>query len=219
METYQSARSRMLELARGLDAESAARTVPACPEWTCHDLVVHVASMPIAIATGDIPGDDPEGWVSRVLDERRGWSVDDLDQGWRGADEILAAIIDGPGLLLYYDLVVHEQDLRGAVGRPGGRTESEVATTVEISLGQIHPNLVAAGLPPLAVRDGDTTLNSGEGDPGCTLLTTVWEASRALNGRRTADELRALPREGHLESYLDPIGARFQLLAESLAEV
>ncbi|MFA9563394.1 MAG: hypothetical protein ACERLM_01620 [Acidimicrobiales bacterium] len=218
LDTYVSTRERILVLAHGFDDETASRIVPACPEWTCRDLVTHVASMPIAISVGDIPGEDGDAWIDKVLDAHRSSSIDELETAWRGADEILAAIIDGPGLALYYDQVVHEHDLRGALGAPGAQDEPEVSFSLQVSLDQIEPHISAAGLAPLAIRAGDTTLQSGDGPPACTITTTAWEAMRALNGRRTADEVRALPHEGDVEPYLDAIATRFPFLTASLGE-
>lgn len=218
LETYRSTRDRILALAHDLDDETGSRSVPACPAWTCRDLITHVASMPIAISGGDIPGDDPDAWVDRVLDVNRALSIDELEVAWRSADEILAAIIDGPGLALYYDQVVHEHDLRGALGTPGARDQPEVSMTLQVSLDQIDPHIRAAGLTSLAVDVGDAVLQSHEGPRGCTITTTAWEATRALNGRRTADEVRALSHEGDLEPYLGPIAARFAFLTTSLDE-
>ena len=218
LDTYRSTRERILALAHGLDDETETRSVPACPEWTCRDLVTHVASMPIAISVGDIPGEDGDAWIDKVLDDRRSLSVDELETAWRGADEVLAAIIDGPGLALYYDQVVHEHDLRGALGIPGARNEPEVSMALQVSLDQIDPHVQAAGLPPLAVDIGDAVVQSSEGPPGCTITTTAWEAMRALNGRRTADEIRALPHDGDLASYLGPVAARFPFLTARLDE-
>jgi hypothetical protein len=127
-------------------------------------------------------------------------------------------IIEGPGLALYYDLIVHEHDLRGALAAPGARDEPEVSMALQVSLDQIAPHLGAAGLAPLAITTDGATLQAGEGAPGCTITTTAWEALRALNGRRTADEVQALPHDGDLKPYLDPIAARFPYLTTSLGE-
>lgn len=219
LDTYRSSRERILLLVRDLDDETASRPVPACPEWTCRDLVTHVASMPIAISVGDIPGEDGDGWIDSVLTANRSRSLDELATAWRDADEVLAAIIDGPGLALYYDLVVHEHDLRGALHRPGARAEPEVSMALQVSLDQLDQRVRGAGLAPLAVDVGDAVLRSHEGTPGCTITTDAWEALRGLNGRRTVDELRALPHDGDLERYLDPVAARFAFLTVGLDEV
>ncbi len=57
-----------------LDDGALATRVPACPDWTVHQLVAHLVSMPMAIIAGDIPeavmgGGDPNPWLRGLVDE------------------------------------------------------------------------------------------------------------------------------------------------------
>ena len=76
----------------------------------------------------------------------------------------------------------------------------------------------SAGLAPIEVRCGERVWRSHDGEPGWTLLVDPWEAVRAINSRRTADELRALSSRGNPDPYLPLLDAHLPLPAESLGE-
>jgi len=75
-----------------------------------------------------------------------------------------------------------------------------------------------AGLGSIAVRHDDRIWRSHDSEPGWTLDVTPWEATRAVNSRRTADELRELPHRGDVEPYLAILDAHLPLPAAPLKE-
>ena len=81
----------------------------------------------------------------------------------------------------------HEQDIRGAVGKPGAR-DTEVIRQL--------PGWLAARLRtpvPLRVTVEDTQFRVGpDGEPPLELTTTRYEAFRWRMGRRSRSQLAAL---------------------------
>lgn len=150
-----------------------------CPGWTVLDQVAHVAGAEAMVAGEPRPDVDVSGHahvrhdfgalMESYVQARRGRSLEEVldeleerleerlrfhagDSGWE------AETIPGPfgpttwpQLLTFrsFDVWVHEQDLREALGRPGG-LESAAASISMTSLFAALPRIVAkdAGVPP-----------------------------------------------------------------------
>ena len=216
-EAYLRTRDRMCALLLGATSDELARVVPACPAWTVHDLAAHVVSMPAALGAGRLPTGDVGAWIQELVDERRTTPVASMVEEWCGLDEALAALLSGPGGLLFADLAVHEHDARGALDRPD-HAALEVDVLMPRTLAAFAGPLRDAGLGAIAVRDGERSWQSHDADPGWTLRVDPWVAVRALNSRRTVDEVRALPGEGDADRYVAILDGHLPLPAQSLGE-
>jgi uncharacterized protein (TIGR03083 family) len=204
---YRNARERMSELAGGIDATMAALTVPACPDWSVADLFAHVAGIAADLSAGVRPeGGDTQAWVDRQVAERRGRPVADTVAEWNLAGPRFEAMIaDRPDRLwgLTYDTVVHEHDLRNAIGAPGARDSTGVEVAAELGLRLVETDLAAKGLPAFCwIDDEGTERVVGEGAPELRLRASAFDALRLLGSRRTLDQLRAAGFDGDLDRYL-----------------
>ena len=95
---YFDIRERVAGAAVLLDERALAARVPACPDWTVHQLVVHLVSMPMAIIAGDVPetvmaGGDPNPWLRGLVDEHADRSIGDLARWWASEDAALAELL------------------------------------------------------------------------------------------------------------------------------
>jgi len=214
---YAVTRARMSALFLDASDDELARVVPACPAWTVHDLAAHVVSIPAALSVGQLPTGDVGEWIQALVDARRDDSVTSMVDEWHGLDEPLAAILSGPGGLLYADVAVHEHDARGALDRPD-HTALEVDVILPRAVAAFADPLRDAGLGAIAVRDGARRWQSHDAEPGWTLLVDPWEAVRALNSRRTEEELLVLPAEGDARPYVEILDAHLPLPVRSLGE-
>jgi uncharacterized protein (TIGR03083 family) len=194
-----------------------ARVVPSCPDWTVHQLLAHVVSIPAALASGRQPNGPINDWLSELVAERSDQPASSLHDEWRALDSALDALLSGGAALLFGDLAIHEHDLRGALGRPDHEA-LEVDAMLPRTVTAFRKPLQEAGLAPLAVRCGDQVWRSHDGEPGWTLIVDPWTAVRAVNSRRTADELRALPSQGDADPYLPILDAHLPLPVQSLDE-
>ena len=217
LEPYLQTRGRMCAVLADASADDLARTVPACPAWSAKDLVAHVVSMPAALGSGRMPDGDIGEWLQRLVEERRGQDAETLVTEWLALDDAIAVLLGGTAGLLYPDLAVHEHDLRGALGRPD-HAALTVDTMMPRTLAAFANPLRDAGLGAIEVRNGGRTWTSHDADPGWVLLVDPWEAVRALNSRRTVDELLALPGEGDARPYVPVLDAHLPLPTRSLGE-
>lgn len=207
----------MTVLAESLSPSDLRRTVPACPLWTVLELIAHVVSMPAAIANGESPPGSIGEWLQSLVEARRSQNVGELTAEWQSLDDAISAILSGPGAVLFGDLAVHEHDLRGALGAPDHRA-LEVVVMLPRTLAGFAAPLRNAGLGAIEVRHDNRIWRSHDSEPGWTLDVNPWEAARAINSRRTADELRELPHGGDVEPYLAVLDAHLPLPTTSLNE-
>jgi len=214
---YDSTRARMLELARAAGPDALTATVPACPDWTALQLLTHCVSMPAALGAGDFPTGDLNEWIDKILNDRSNSSLEELATEWVGANETINGMVSGGGAVLFDDLVVHEHDLRAALGTPD-HSALDAAISVPRSLESCVAALEEAGLGSIEVRSAEGTWRSHDAEPGWVLEVSPWEAVRVLYSRRTADELRALGGSDNIEAYIALLDAHLPLPTSSLGE-
>jgi hypothetical protein len=214
---YDATRTRMIELARAAGPEALTATVPACPDWTALQLITHCTSMPAALGAGDFPTGDINEWIDKILTARSGASLDELADEWVGANETIAGMVNGGGAMLFDDLVVHEHDLRGALGVPD-HSSLDANVMVPSSLASCVAALETAGLGSIEVRSAEGTWRSHDAEPGWVLEVSPWEAVRVIYSRRTADELRAIGGSDNIEAYIAVLDAHLPLPVVSLNE-
>jgi uncharacterized protein (TIGR03083 family) len=215
---YHNTRRRVSELVASLDDAALGVRVPACPDWTVHQLVAHMSGIPEALTSGSFPAGDLQAWLDSVVKERQDVPVPELLERWEACEAGTSSLVDGGGSLMFIDVVSHEHDLRGAVGLGGARGTPEVRATVQLLLDLLAPAITEAGLGALVVDSGEVRWASQFARPGCTLRVDPWEAIRVLQSRRTADEVRALPLSGNVEPYLAVLADHSPLPVTSLGE-
>jgi hypothetical protein len=202
-----------------LDAtpDDLARTVPACPAWTVHDLAAHLVGVPATLAAGNFPAGDVDEWLQGIVDERRDVTVAELVDEWNGLDAAIEPMLQGMGSLMFTDVSVHEHDLRGALDR-ADHDALEVDAVMACSLPSFASPLQDASLGAIVIEHDGRAWRSHDADAGWTLRVDPWEGVRAVSSRRTADELRALPADGGGDAYLAVIAGHLPLPERSLRE-
>src|SRR4029453_16185463 len=139
-------------LGRTLTDHQAEAHVPACPRWTVRDLFAHQAGVAADILAGRLDGVATDEWTGRQVGERAGLSLaETLDEGDRSAGPLAEArgALEELDVRLLADLWTHEQDIRGAIARPGNR-DDERAQWVVTRLARGYPAPIAeAGFAPL----------------------------------------------------------------------
>jgi uncharacterized protein (TIGR03083 family) len=196
---YRETRERLTALVAGLDEVELGAPVPACPGWSVADVIGHLAAITEDALAGRLTGPPSEAETAVQVDRFRGRPMAQTLARWTELapqfEEIVAAFKVWPAVI---DVASHEQDIRGAVGRPGARDTDVIREMSDWLLAGLR-------LPVrLRVTVEDTQIQVGpDGEPVLGLTTTWYESFRWRMGRRSRDQLAALDWSGDPAPVLD----------------
>lgn len=202
---YRNARLRMQAISDELVDDEVESPVAACPAWSVKDLFSHVTGIAVDLGAGNSPKGDTQAWVDRQVEERRNRPLSDVVDEWtRAAGGFESMIEAAPAQLwgLTYDTVVHEHDLRAAVGRPGARDSEGVKVAAELGLNLVKGDLARAGLPAVRISVDGHEHVVGNGEPELFWNGSAFECLRLLGSRRTAEEMSRAGFTGDLDRFL-----------------
>jgi uncharacterized protein (TIGR03083 family) len=196
---YTGCRERITELVRPLDAGAAARTaVPACPEWSVHDLLAHLVGSADDVLARRLDGSPGQAWTAAQVEARRNRPIGDLLAEWEVLGRSIQELIDATASRGPLDF--HGHDLRGALRLPGARDSAAAAVALRF---YAHNRIDAAAELGVSLRVG---VPDGRefGDARATVTVTgeSFELLRALAGRRSAAQLRKLAWTGDADSVI-----------------
>ena len=203
VEEWSRAQQRVIDLVADLPPERAELRVPACPDWTVRDLLSHMVGLGVDVVAGDEPDDHNETWTGRQVQTRRGHDVAALVAEWQAVAGPLRDWMRANNVRPLGDVIIHEQDLRGALGVPGGQDSDGVRAIRERFVGRFAPRV--ADLPPIAlVGDTWTWVSRGSVEEAEVVLrASDFDLARALVTRRSANQLRSWTVRGDVTPYLD----------------
>ncbi|MGI5504637.1 maleylpyruvate isomerase family mycothiol-dependent enzyme [Lentzea sp. CA-135723] len=176
-EIYREARQRIVGLTMGLGPGELALTVPACPEWTVHQVVAHLSGEASDLVAGRMEGAPSDEWTARHVAERAGVPVTDLLEQWNASGDKIAEMERMP-FQLAMDAITHEADLRATLGR-----ERLPDTAWQPTLVWLAPRR----LKNVTVRTEFGVL----GDGPITLEVDGYELWRAFFGRRSRRQMES----------------------------
>ena len=162
IDEWSAAQQRVIALVADLPAERAQAKVPACPDWSVRDLLSHMVGLGADVVTGDEPDDHNAEWTGRQVEQRRDRDVPALVAEWTEVAEPLREWMRANNTRPLGDVIIHEQDLRGALNAPGAQDTPGIRTIRE----RFVPRLAARmdGRPPIALV-GDTWSWCSTGSP------------------------------------------------------
>jgi hypothetical protein len=173
--------------------------VPACPRWSVRDVVCHlVANLEDALAgTLSIPPSDED--TAAQVARCRERDLAEMLRTWSAlaprAEQAIADFGIWPAVI---DIASHEQDIRGALGRPGARDTAAIWHGAEWLL------TVLTTPVPLRVGVEGAEFRTGPDDgTEVGLATSRFEAFRWRMGRRSRAQLAALDWSGDPAPVLD----------------
>ncbi|GLZ51843.1 maleylpyruvate isomerase N-terminal domain-containing protein [Actinomycetospora sp. NBRC 106378] len=207
-DAYRDAHARLdarLRTLAALDPDALGTAVPACPGWTVHAVVSHLAGLAADAVAGRLSGPPDEAWTAGHVDARLGVPVEDVLAEWAPLVDPMVEALNGRavGPPPCADLLVHEGDVVEALGDevPPIGSWGPVATML---CGGWLKGLRVPGT--LTVRVGDRELAAGTGDgPAATVTIGPWEFFRGVFSRRSVDQMRAWDWDGDPEPWLAPL--------------
>ncbi len=218
IDEWAQAQARVIELVAPLTVEQAAIRVPACPDWTVRDLFAHMVGLGADVVAGDEPDDHNAIWTARQVATRRDHDIAALVTEWEGLSAHLREWMREHGTRPLGDVIIHEQDLRGALGVPGGKDSGGVRAVRDRFLPRFAARV--GDLPPIAlVADGwEWASEAAPGDAAVVVRASEFDLARALVTRRSQRQLRSWTTRGDVGPYLDGFALLGPLPSADLTE-
>jgi uncharacterized protein (TIGR03083 family) len=210
------AQARVVELVDGLSAEALEVTVPACPGWTAKQLVAHMIGVDADVLAGRGDDGDVDGWTKAQVDARQDQDIDTLLAEWRAMTVPVEEWMRANNTRPLGDVIIHEQDLRGALDVPGARETDGLAALRDRMAEGFDQAVSTAGLAPVPVSWVHVSLTRCTGEPGLVLTAPEFDLTRAMMTRRSAAQLGSYVTAGALEPYLPCFAALGELPTEDL---
>ena len=219
---YDELRRSFTELITGLTPEQLATRVPATPDWTVQDAFAHV----IGIAS-DInhfrfaDGKTAEEWTAIQVETRRGRSVDDLAAEW---DAEAPSFVEGCRAFGYSfgahflgDLLQHSADVRQSLGLTRPQDDDALLAATDFYLESFDQSLREVSAGSVIIRASGETFLAGDGPTVAELDGARYEVFRALGGRRSEGQIRAMDWSGDVDRVV-PLVSRYPLPERDLLE-
>jgi uncharacterized protein (TIGR03083 family) len=200
---YRDTRERLSELVLGLDNSELAAPVPACPGWSVSDVVYHLLAVVEDVMAGRLTGPPSDAETAAQIARHRGTQVPAAIDTWAELappfEELIQFAVVWPAVL---DVATHEQDIRGALGRPGARDTEVVRLGAERLVAMMEPSLPVR----VVCEDFDVRVGPDETeDPELVLHTTRFDTMRWRLGRRSRSQLQELDWSGDPTPILDQL--------------
>ena len=190
---YRQVRTEVLAVARERE-DDLDRWAPATPAWRVRDVLAHLAGVCDDILHGNLAGVATDGWTAAQVEKRRSWPaaavLDDWDEHGREVDAIIdGAPSDAWGQLLF-DAWTHGQDVRGALGAPGGRDSAIAARAYDWMANGLDQRDRAEGRAALSLVTETATRDVGVPPAAATVRTARFELLRGVTGRRSVPQMQ-----------------------------
>lgn len=190
---YHRAREQVEELVRSLGPEQLETPIPSCPGWTVHGVVSHLAGVATDAINGRLRGVPGPEQTAAQVEERSSTPTSIVLREWERTGsqlEVLLRKSGGKWVEPVVDVVVHEQDIRGALGLPGNRQDPLVDLATAKPMDRFMSRVDSAGLPPVkVVQNENEPPLVGDDTAPVTLRASRFELFRALYGRRSRKQL------------------------------
>ena len=206
---YERTRREFIATLIGLSDEQLQIRVPATPAWSVRDVLAHVVGLAADLNAQRFPAPDDDGtvWTNAQVQRSRDLTLTEVIAEWgRQAvrfEDGLRAFGYEFGSHFVADLYVHYQDVRTAVGLGPDADGLTVAVALDHYLRYLSELLVTHCWGTLEIAAGQETRSlGGNGRHHACLTAEPWELLRAVSGRRSDRQLRALDWSGDVDDLL-----------------
>jgi uncharacterized protein (TIGR03083 family) len=189
---YAGTRTRLTTAAQTLTPDQLNQQVPACPDWTVHNLLSHLTGAAADFLNGTLDGAPRPPWTAVQVDARRNLSTEAVLDEWASSGSTLEKLILSGATAHpficnpYVDSGTHEADVHGATGI--GRPPREIWLA---SLDWMLPDPTPVAPGTLSIITPDGTYSLGSTDPVTEVGTDTYELFRAIFGRRSTTQIQA----------------------------
>jgi uncharacterized protein (TIGR03083 family) len=187
----------------GQRPQAGAVRVPAYRGCAVLDLVAHLVRN-CRLAECNLLG----GWVRpQGADDLDGSDLSALLAEWAGSarrvEQELRPVSHGKtGSVLVMDAFSHELDIDSALGVPFPADHPALPWAFEVAVDGFNAAVGWRGLPALRLEADARCWTAGEGEPAASVAGAWLDLYRALTGRRTVEQIRALQWSADPEPYL-----------------
>jgi uncharacterized protein (TIGR03083 family) len=208
---YAGIRQRLTELlACTSDDEAAFTPVPACPEWSVTDVVAHLYGVEIDIIEGNIEGVGTAAWADDQVRRFSPLGLRQLSEAWNETSPKVEAMggtfPPRAATQLVFDACTHEHDVRGAIGCPGARDTDSVVIGLTFVEDSMRALVDERGLPGIELESPHFGASIGPEPAPVRVSASAFELFRVFAGRRSPEQIRALPWQGDPSPYLEIFG-------------
>jgi uncharacterized protein (TIGR03083 family) len=202
-EHYRGQRLVLSQLVGSLGDEQLSVPVPGCPAWRVRDLLAHLVGLPVDVCAGVMDNAGSPAWTQAQVDSREGRTSEELIEEWARVAPAFEDSLDDRGFLgwvFVYDVTLHGDDLREAVGLPLGTSETH-AVVLDGIIDRARSR--AEGVGRVMLRAGEREWQLGDGEPLATLtVPDEGELARVVAARRSDDAVRAMDWSGDPEPWI-----------------
>ena len=219
---YRELREALCAFVSGLTPAQRDQSLPACSDWTAWHVLAHVAGIPADVLVGKLDVVGTDAWTQAHIDARIGKSVAEIVAEWATTGAQMETLAAGAppamAIALIGDLCTHDFDVRGAFGDTATRASAGAGITFDYYASTLGQRLTPLGLAlTVSTDEGDTVQVGAEGGAAATVTTSRFELTRALTGRRSADQIRAFAWTGDAAPYVE-VFAMYPMRATALVE-
>lgn len=205
---YREHRERVTELVRPVPEAQLLQPCPACPGWTVHDVVSHLAGVATDAIAGKLGGVPSDEQTAAQVEARRGQPTTVVLREWERSASQFELVLAKAGAALFpaaMDAAVHEQDIRGALGLPGERDSETLTLAVDRRLEGWFQALRSADLVEPAIVGPDGGVWRGDPASPVRWSASPYEVFRTAFGRRSAAQFARAFEGADPAPYLDAI--------------
>lgn len=197
---YRSLREQLTELLAQREVAELEQPAPATPGWRVRDVVSHMAGVCDDVANGNLEGMPSEAWTQAQVDKRSDWPFPRVLDDWAEHATTVESFMNDMGAAMgqmVFDAWTHEQDLRGALGEPGGRD----GPAIDIAFGWFADTSRAAADPDdprtlVVVTEVGESRFGPHDEATTTIRTSRYEFLRSVTGRRSLRQVASLDFDG-----------------------
>lgn len=195
---YTDAQKRLLDLAAELTPGQLDTRVPALPAWNVRKTYAHLAGVCADVGSGRAVPPADDATTARQVEERRTMSLEEVCEQWRADTPALMAAFEQNTAKRYVlpavDIWHHENDIYGALGRPGNREHADALADFALRGFARGWTEDRPGLRVVATDSGqEWDLGSGA---DLVLRARVYELARLVLGRRSRAQALAMDWSG-----------------------